>query len=97
MNATHRVRDNIRRLREGQGLTYSDLSAKLAATGCVIPVLGLSRIEKGTRRVEVGELEAFGAVFGVEPWSLAAAFDCPKCKGEPPAGYRCITCGMEAL
>lgn len=91
--ATAAVRRNVRRFRQGQQMTYMALSEKLDITGCHIPVLGLRRVERGDRRVEVGELVAFADVFGVEPARLLEPFDCPQCHGAPPTGFTCRTCG----
>lgn len=61
---------NIKRIREGQKITYVELSERLAALGRHIPVLGLRRIERGERRVDVDDLMALAAAFGVEPIRL---------------------------
>lgn len=60
----------VERLRERRGLTYKKLSELLEATGRPIFPLGLSRLEKGERRVDVDELVALAAVLGVSPATL---------------------------
>lgn len=89
------VRRNIKRLREGRSMTYVALSAKLGAENCSIPVLGLRRIERGDRRVEVGELVAFAHVFGcaVDYLLFGPDTNCRRCHGKPPFGFTCNTCG----
>jgi transcriptional regulator with XRE-family HTH domain len=64
------VRANIRQRREGQNLTYAQLSRKLAEIGRKIPELGLRRIEEGNRRVDVDDLVALALVFKTSPATL---------------------------
>lgn len=65
------VSRNLRALRESRRMTYVELSERLARHGNPIPVLGLRRIERGERRVDVDDLAAIAAVLGVtNPWSL---------------------------
>ncbi|MFE1592114.1 helix-turn-helix domain-containing protein [Nocardia sp. NPDC058705] len=64
------VAANVKRLREGQNLTYAELSRRLDATGRPIPVLGLARVEAGTRRVDADDLMALAVVLGVSPSTL---------------------------
>lgn len=62
-----RVLTNIKRLRQARGLTYKELSDRLERLGRPIPVLGLSRLEKGERRVDVDDLVALALALGVTP------------------------------
>jgi hypothetical protein len=89
------VRQNVARLRSDRTMTYVALSERLKARGCRIPVLGLRRIERGERRVEVGELVAFADVFGCFVDDLLRLPDdsCRRCHGAPPFGFTCNTCG----
>jgi transcriptional regulator with XRE-family HTH domain len=64
------LRENVRRLREDQRLTYVELSDRLSAAGRPIPVLGLRRIERGERRVDADDLVALAVVLGVNPSTL---------------------------
>lgn len=59
------LRHNVKRIREGQRLTYVELSERLSAIGRPIPVLGLRRIERGERRVDVDDLLAVAYSLGV--------------------------------
>lgn len=60
----------VKRLREEQRLPYTELSERLAKMGRPIPVLGLRRIERGERRVDVDDLMALARVLGVPPLML---------------------------
>lgn len=67
----------VQQLRRLRGMTYKQLSAALEAAGRPIFPLGLSRLEKAERRVDVDELVAFASVFGVAPAELLAPGDIP--------------------
>lgn len=60
----------IARVRKSKGLSYEALSKTLDGLGQRIPVLGLSKLEKGERRVDVTELVALAQAFGVPPIAL---------------------------
>lgn len=64
------VAANVKRLREAQNLTYAEMARRLEAAGRPIPVLGLSRVENGTRRVDVDDLTALAVVLRVSPATL---------------------------
>jgi transcriptional regulator with XRE-family HTH domain len=61
---------NIRRIRQGRRLTYVDLSDRLTDVGRRVPVLGLARIERGERRVDVDDLVALAVALRVSPLAL---------------------------
>jgi 8-oxo-dGTP diphosphatase len=61
---------NLEHLRRVRGLTYREMSDRLAQIGRPIPTLGLSRIEKGNRRVDVDDLVALAAVLECSPVDL---------------------------
>lgn len=69
------LRENIKRIREGQRLTYVELSERLGSIGRTIPVLGLRRIERGERRVDVDDLMALAYALGVPPVDLLVPGD----------------------
>lgn len=71
-HAGRRVRDNVKTLRLERGLTHQQMADLLADRGRPIPVLGLSRIENGARRVDVDDLMALAAVLGTTPADLLA-------------------------
>lgn len=64
------VRANVLRYRNRMNLGYADLARRLEALGRPIPVLGLSRIERGERRVDIDDLMALAVALGVSPTSL---------------------------
>lgn len=71
-DAGNAVSENIKSLRERRRMTFVELSARLDDAGRPIPVLGLRRIERGERRVDVDDLYAFAQVFKVSPLELVA-------------------------
>jgi transcriptional regulator with XRE-family HTH domain len=66
------VATNLRRLRDARSLSTRDLSALLAKAGRPIPASGITRIEKGERRVDVDDFAALAAALNVEPGHLLA-------------------------
>ncbi|MEU7628665.1 helix-turn-helix transcriptional regulator [Nocardia sp. NPDC049220] len=64
------VKHNVKRLRESVGLSYAELARKLDSLGRPIPVLGLSRIEKGERRVDADDLVALAIALDASPIAL---------------------------
>lgn len=64
------VISNLEYLRNARRLTYRELSERLSRLGRPIPTLGLSRIEKGDRRVDVDDLVALAVALGVNPSAL---------------------------
>jgi len=62
-----RVIANIKQLRQSKGLTYKELSERLESLGRPIPVLGLSRLERGERRVDVDDLVALAIAMETTP------------------------------
>lgn len=64
------IAGELRRHREELRLPYTELAERLARLGRPIPVLGLRRIERGERRVDVDELAALALALGVPPASL---------------------------
>jgi transcriptional regulator with XRE-family HTH domain len=75
VTASDVVRRRVKELREQQRLTYVELAERLGQVGSPIPVLGLRRIERGERRVDVDELLALAEVLGVQ---LAELLTAPK-------------------
>ena len=64
------VIENLKQLRDARRLTYRELADRLATLGRPIPTLGLSRIEKGTRRVDADDLVALAIALDVNPAAL---------------------------
>lgn len=57
----------VQRVREDRGVTYAELAERLADAGRPIPVLGLSRLERGDRRIDLDELVAIARALRVPP------------------------------
>jgi 8-oxo-dGTP pyrophosphatase MutT (NUDIX family)/transcriptional regulator with XRE-family HTH domain len=64
------VIQNLENLRTERRLTYRQLADRLEQLGRPIPTLGLSRIEKGNRRVDVDDLVALAVALEVSPGTL---------------------------
>ncbi|WP_326830221.1 helix-turn-helix domain-containing protein [Streptosporangium sp. NBC_01810] len=64
------LRANVKRIREARGLSYQKLADRLAEVNRPIPTLGLSRIEKGERRVDADDLVALALVLRVNVSAL---------------------------
>lgn len=64
------VADNLVRLRMDRSLSTTRLSAALKEIGHSIPATGITRIEKGQRRVDVDDLVALAVVLKVSPTAL---------------------------
>ncbi|WP_153453819.1 helix-turn-helix domain-containing protein [Streptomyces smaragdinus] len=64
------LRQNIKNFREGKRITFAELSTRLADLGRPIPVLGLRRIERGERRVDVDDLIALSLALNASPGRL---------------------------
>jgi len=96
--AGRNVRSNVRRLREDRRWSYREVADQTARAGHPIPVLELSGIDAGTRRVDVDELVALAAVFDVGPEQLLGPpADCENCHGAPPPGFICARCEAASL
>lgn len=83
-----RVQANVARIRDQRGLTYRELTERLTTLGRVIPVLGLSRIERGERRVDADDLVALALALGVNASTLLLP---PTAKSEPVALTPAVT------
>ncbi|MEV6061838.1 helix-turn-helix transcriptional regulator [Nocardia asteroides] len=64
------VRENVARLRRGQGLSLSELADRLAATDRPLSRNMISEIERGARRADVDDLAALAYALGVNPNAL---------------------------
>lgn len=68
--ANERVATTIRRIRREQELTTQALSWRLGQLGHQIAATGITKIEKGQRRVDVDDLVALAVALGVTPNTL---------------------------
>jgi transcriptional regulator with XRE-family HTH domain len=64
------VAANVRRVRELRGLSTYDLSKLMGEVGRPIAASAIAKVERGERRVDVGDLTALAAVLRVNPSSL---------------------------
>ncbi|WP_409473121.1 helix-turn-helix domain-containing protein [Streptomyces sp. HC307] len=64
------MRANVARIREARGMTKKQLADRTEELGRPIPPLGVSRIEAGTRRVDVDDLAALAVALRVSPITL---------------------------
>jgi 8-oxo-dGTP diphosphatase len=64
------VIENLTALRAARRLSYRELADRLEELGRPIPTLGLSRIEKGNRRVDADDLIALAIALRVNPSAL---------------------------
>lgn len=69
------VRTNVRELRRQRDHTVRSLSALLGQLGRPILPSGITKIEDGTRRVDVGDLVALAVALGVHPNRLLLPVD----------------------
>lgn len=69
------VRASVRQLREQRRHTVRSLSALLGKLGRPILPSGITKIEDGTRRVDVGDLVALAVALGVNPNRLLLPAD----------------------
>lgn len=96
--AGNNLRRNIRRLREQHRWGYGDVEERLARAGRAIPALTLSAIDAGERHVDVDDLVALAAAFGLGVEELLQPpADCRTCHGSPPTGFMCLECETSAL
>lgn len=87
------VQANVQRLRAARRFTYVQLAERLQQIGRPIPVLGLRRIERGERRVDVDDFVALATALNVYPTDLLRARSmCTTCAGSPPPGFICAAC-----
>jgi transcriptional regulator with XRE-family HTH domain len=96
--AGNNVRRSVRRLREDHRWPYRELEERLSEAGRAIPVLALSAIEAGERRVDIDDLVALAAAFDVSVEQLLQPpADCRTCHGAPPPGFMCLECETSRL
>jgi hypothetical protein len=88
------VRWNVLRLRTERRLSTPRLSAALKELDRPIAATGITKIEKGDRRVDVDDLVALAAALSVTPVQLLEPpTECATCHGTPPPGFACTACG----
>lgn len=76
----------IRALRRNLGWTQGELARKAGIRQAM-----LSHAETGTVRMSPGTAAAIASALGTTVEDLLA--ECGHCRGNPPAGYACLSCG----
>ena len=85
---------NIRVLRERNGWTQATLG-KLMGWISNSTVCAAEGHRGGRQRgFTIDEVRRLASIFGVEPWQITTR--CANCKGRPPDGFACLTCGAQS-
>lgn len=99
MNTGELFAFRMRQLRKARGLSLEALAARTTSS-----VAAVGSWERGHRAATAEKADevarALGASLGrmLDPdCPLGAVFltPCGNCQGRPPAGYRCLSCGLE--
>ncbi len=69
------VAANVRRVREARGLSTYELARKLKDAGRPVSPSALAKIERGERRVDVGDLMALAVALNISPSGLLLPVD----------------------
>lgn len=81
-------------LRKARGWSQRDLSEKLTEHGFLINSANVSKLEASIRSITIDEAVAVAAAFDI-PLDDLVSGACSTCRSEPPAGFRCKSCGAE--
>ncbi|WP_371787436.1 helix-turn-helix domain-containing protein [Streptomyces albidoflavus] len=90
---------NVRILRRRKRWTQEQAGQKWeTVTGRAISAQSWYAMERpGSRAWTADDIEAAADLFDVEPVALLVPLDtCAQCNDQPPAGFICATCGVEA-
>lgn len=87
------VSENIELIRKGRGMSQAQLANQMTKVGRPMLDTAVSKMERGTRRIDVDDLVALAAAFGIRPEQLLVPWKCETCNGEPPRGFTCQGCG----
>lgn len=93
---------HVATLRAARGWTLRGLARIAAGNGHAIGYATIGRFERAAApdakpvAVSVDDLVALATAFGVPPTRLLTAPACFVCMDQPPAGFACRTCGVEA-
>ncbi len=82
---------NIRALRIARGWTQTQLAGKMGWANASTVCAAEGRRDGRQRSFTPAEISLLADIFGVRPWELTSR--CAHCKGNPPVGYTCQTCG----
>ncbi|GAA4865871.1 helix-turn-helix transcriptional regulator [Kitasatospora terrestris] len=72
---SRQVAANLLRLRKARGLSTTQLAASLKSLGQPVPATGITRVEKGERRVDTDDLVALALALNVSPAALLLPAD----------------------
>ncbi|MEU1071842.1 MULTISPECIES: helix-turn-helix domain-containing protein [unclassified Streptomyces] len=90
----------IRELRQGQGLSAQNLADQISEAGYPIQRGALANIESGRRKeIPIDFLVATVQALKVDLTGflvMCGLVICPSCKGRPPEGFTCNSCGGAA-
>ena len=98
MTASQRVAWNMTRLRVEAGMTQTELGRRLGGWSTA-SVSAAERSAAGgrIRKFDADELALMAHIFGVGVSELLEPPElCGTCQGAPPAGMKCMSCGLEA-
>lgn len=95
-NPTLDIYRNMNNLREARGWSREELAQKLTDAGRSTSYSAIVAQENGRiREASAHQLLLLAEVFEVSPaYLIQAKPPCEKCDGTPPAGYKCLTCGV---
>ena len=85
----------LRALRKIRKISAQQLSDRMTELGYPVARTVIANLENG-RRVEVSIDHVVIAAQALDTTVMALLNEpvvCPQCKGEPPAGFACLTCG----
>jgi hypothetical protein len=85
------VGSNIRALRWAYGWTQAQLADKMGWASASTVCAAEGHRDGIQRNFTPAEVEQLAGIFDVRPWDLISR--CGHCKGNPPVGYTCQTCG----
>jgi transcriptional regulator with XRE-family HTH domain len=96
---TKAVAGELTAIRREQKVSAQELADRMTNLGYPIKRSVIANIESGRRaEISLDHLAVAAAALGVDAATLLrhVTAPCPNCKGEPPAGFTCNTCGGAA-
>lgn len=90
----NQLRANLVRIRQSRSLSTTALALEMTAHGRPMHATGVTKIEKGDRRVDVDDLAVLAKALHVSVAQLLEPpANCDTCRGTPPIGFICSACG----
>lgn len=86
----------LRSARKTRGVSAQELAERMTATGYPMKRSVIANVESGRRaEISVDYLAAAAAALELDAPSVlrSVVAPCPQCKGDPPTGFTCNTCG----